>query len=101
MAVEKIRINTGSLSKTQKEVQAELDKIQSDMEKISDDMNTLNSMWTGDAHDAFVQSVSEDLSLLTEVCTVLQNIINYESSAVTEYDKCEQQVSEIIAQIRI
>ncbi|MCD7884784.1 MAG: WXG100 family type VII secretion target [Lachnospiraceae bacterium] len=101
MASAKIRVNTGSLSKTQKEVQAKLDKIRSDMDKISEDMATLNSMWTGDAHETFVQSVTEDLGLLTEVCTALQNIISFEGNAVTEYDKCEQQVADIIAQIRI
>ncbi len=101
MAAGKIKVNTVSLNKTKSEVQAKLDKIRSDMGKISENMSILNSMWTGDAHEAFVQTVGEDVSFLMEVCDSLQNIISYESNAVSEYNKCEQQVSEIISQIKI
>lgn len=101
MAVSKIRINTGSLDQTRRELQAKLDKIKKDIEQISDDMNTLNSMWTGDAHQAFQQSVTADIQFLEGACDGIQSIIRYESNAVTEYNKCEQQVADIIAQIRI
>lgn len=101
MAANKIRINTNSLDKTRKELQAKLDKIRKDIDQINNDMGTLNSMWEGDAHQTFQQRVTEDLQFLSEACDGIQNIINYESNAVTEYNKCEQQVSDLVAQIRI
>ena len=101
MASKKIKINTNSLNQTRKEIQARLDGIKKGMEQISDGMSTLNSMWTGEAHNAFEQKVNEDIVFLTSVCDSIQSIINYESNAVVEYNKCEQQVSELVAQIRV
>lgn len=97
----KIRINTGSLNSTKRDLQDKLTKIKNDMAQISEDMGALNSMWEGDAHQSFQERVNADIEYLTGVCDGIQNIINYESNAVTEYDKCEQQVSDLIAQIRI
>ncbi len=101
MAVNKIRVNTSSLSQTRRELQAKLDKIRKDIANISNDMNTLNSMWDGDAHEAFSRQVDSDISFLRDACNGIQSIINYESTAVTEYDKCEQQIADVISQIRI
>lgn len=101
MAANKIKVNTGSLDQTRKELQAKLDKIKKDIEQISNDMNILNSSWEGDSHEAFQQRVVEDIQFLLGACDSIQGIIGYESNAVTEYNKCEQQVADLIAQIRI
>jgi WXG100 family type VII secretion target len=101
MAANKIRVNTGSLDQTRKELQAKLDKVRKDIDHISDDMGTLNSMWEGDAHQAYVQSITDDMQVLSEVCEGIQSMIRYESNAVTEYGKCEQQVADVIAKISI
>jgi hypothetical protein len=58
-------------------------------------------MWEGDAHQAFAQQVSQDIDLLNAACDCISGIIGYESNAVTEYNKCEQKVSELVAQIKI
>ena len=101
MAVNKIRVNTNSLNHTRSELQAKLDKIKNDIKNISGNMATLNSMWEGEAHQAFAQQVDSDISFLTGACDRIQKIINFESTAVTEYDKCERQISDLISQIRI
>lgn len=101
MAESKIRVNTNNLNQTRQELQSKLDKIRNDIEQISANMSRLNSMWEGDAHQAFQQNVTSDIEYLTGACDSLQGIINYESTAVTEYNKCEQQVSDLISQIRI
>lgn len=64
-------------------------------------MGTLNSMWSGEAHDAFIQSAESDIQFLTSVCDSIQGIINYEGNAVKEYNECEQRVADLIAQIRV
>ena len=101
MAADRIKVNTSSLNQTSRELQAKLDKIRKDIEHISGDMNTLNSMWEGDAHEAFSRQVSDDIGFLNSACENIQHIINFENSAVTEYNRCENQVSDLIAQIRI
>ncbi|MCD7744501.1 MAG: WXG100 family type VII secretion target [Lachnospiraceae bacterium] len=93
-----IKVNTASLNRTRKEIRAKLVKLHSEMEELSAAVDALNSMWEGEAHAAFVNSLTEDMSLLSEVCAGLQSILDYEESAVTEYRKCEQQVSDMISQ---
>lgn len=101
MASNKIRVNTESLNSTCTRLQARLGKVKKDIENISGDMDKLNSMWEGDAHTAFSQSVSQDISDLLSACDGVQGIINYEDNAVTEYNKCENQVADLISQIQI
>lgn len=101
MGADKIRINTGSLNKTRNELQEKLNQVKKDIEQITADLNSLNAMWTGDAHAAFQGQTMADVQFLAGVCEGLQSIISYEGTAVTEYEKCEQQVSDLIAQIRI
>ena len=97
----KIRVNTGTLNQTRQTVQSRLSQIKKGMQQIEADMAALNAMWTGDAHNTFTASIATDLKYLQSACDGVQKVINYESNAVTEYNKCEQQVSEIISQIRI
>lgn len=101
MGADKIRINTGSLNKTRKELQEKLNQAKKDIEQITADLNSLNAMWTGDAHTAFQRQTMADVQFLAGVCDGLQGIISYEGTAVTEYDKCEQEVADLIARIRI
>ena len=101
MSAEKIRVNTDSLKHTQENVKSRLDGIKKDIENVTLKMSALNSVWTGTAHDTFVNEVNSDLAILNSVCDEIQAIINYEGNAVTEYNKCEKQVSDLIAQINI
>lgn len=97
----KIRINTGALNQTRQNVQNQLNQIKKEIEQISADMNELNGMWKGDAHETFQAAIQSDLQLLQDACESLRGVVQYESNAVTEYNKCEQQVNEMIAQIHV
>ena len=101
MAANKIRVNTNTLDHTRQTVQGRLNQMKRGLDQIIADMATMNSMWAGDAHDIFAVSIDEDIQYLQSACEGIQKVIEYESGAVTEYNKCEQQVSEIISQIRI
>lgn len=97
----KIKVNTGSLDQTRREIENRLNQTKKNIEQISQAMNALNAMWAGDAHTKFSTEAAEDIQQLQTMCDGVREIINYESNAVTEYNKCEQQVGEIISQIRI
>lgn len=101
MSANKIRVNTDSLNQTKRNLEEKLNSIRKAISDISEDMKTLNSMWMGEAHDAFVQNTDQDIQFLNNVCDGIQGIIDYEENAVTEYNKCEQQVAELIRQIQI
>ena len=97
----KIRVNTNSLHHTQQTVQGRLDQIKRGLDQIVADMATMNSMWAGEAHDVFEVSIDADIQYLQSACEGIQKVIEYERGAVTEFNRCEQQISEIISQIRI
>lgn len=101
MAANIIKVNTVSLARTRDEVQTRLDQVRKAMDQIAADMDALNSRWEGEAHQAFSRHVAEDIQFLAGGCDSIQEIIRYETNAVTEYDKCEQQVSDLIGQIRV
>lgn len=101
MAQNKIRVNTNSLDKTKQSLQEKLNNIKAAMEQIENDMTALNAMWSGEAHDAFVVSTDTDIQFLNNVCESIQNVIDYEETAVTEYNKCERQVADLIAKINV
>ena len=97
----KIRVNTNSLKATQDKIKDGLAGIKTDLSVIAEHMAELNALWTGEAHDTFVSEINSDITFLQSVCDVIQSVISYEGNAVTEYEKCENQVSELIAQIHI
>lgn len=97
----KIKVNTGSLDQTCKEIESRLNLMKKNMEQIEQDMNILNSMWTGEAHTTFTKAVSDDIQRFLTECDGVQEIVRYENNAVSEYNKCEQQIGELISQIRI
>lgn len=98
----KIKVNTSSLDATKQSIQAKLNTIQSNMDQLSGAMSRLNAMWSGDAYTATLNSVTNDLQFLQEVCKGLEkNVVKYEEKAVKEYNKCEQKVSSLISQISV
>ena len=101
MAGEKIRVNTNSLDQTRQAMENRLNNIKKAIGKITEDMATLNSMWDGEAHTAFDNAIKVDIRFLESACESIQGIVRYEDNAVREYNKCEQQVADIIAQISI
>lgn len=101
MAISRIKVDTGRLDQTRRELQGKLDKIRRDIDQIRDDMNTLNAMWIGEAHEAYEMTTEEDIQTLCALCDAMESVIRFENSAVTEYNKCERQVAELIAKIRI
>ena len=101
MAVSKIKVDTDRLDQTRKELQGKLDRIRKDIDQIREDMNTLNAMWTGEAHEAYEATTAEDIQAISALCDGMESVIRYESNAVTEYNKCERQVADLIAKIKI
>ena len=101
MAASKIKVNTDRLNQTRNSVQTRLELIVKNIQQISENMNALNATWTGDAHETFEKSTTSDIQKLQDVCKGLEGIVKYENNAVKEYNRCEQQVSDIIRQIRV
>ena len=95
-----IAVNTSTLSSDIETMQTQLNAVKKAAGKMYDSVNVLNSMWEGPAHDAFVTQFMTDQKDMLALCDTIQKI-NVMSEARNEYNTCENQVSGIVASIRI
>ena len=98
---DRIRVNTDRLRNTADTVNSLLSVTKNEIQKIVDSVNRMNSMWEWEANAAFNSSFKQDLTDLQTMCDEIAAIISFEDNACKEYTKCEQNVSELIAQIQI
>lgn len=101
MAVSKIKVNTATLKKDTDSISQMLKDIKRKMKAMQSDVNALNGMWTGDANKEFNKAFQDDIKDLSDVCDNIQSIIDYERKAKSEYDSCEQKVSDLIDSIAV
>ena len=101
MAIDKIKVNTNKLSNTTNDIEDALKDIKKKVNAMKADVKALNSMWTGDAYDAFDKAFQDDMKDLGTICDNIQSVIDYEKKAKTEYDSCEQKVSELVDSITV
>ena len=101
MAIDKIKVNTNKLKKTTDDIENSLKDIKNKISSMKSDVKALNSMWTGDAYDAFNKAFQDDITDLEKIYDNIQSIVDYEKKAKTEYDGCEQKVSELVDKITV
>ena len=97
----KIRVNTGSLQRTQTDVEGRIRDIETKLEAMLGDVSRMNAMWSGEANTAFNQAFQDDINTLKNLCGQLKKIARYEGNARKEYDTCEQKVSQLINGINV
>lgn len=98
---ETIKINTKTLGNDTDSVQKHLNQVLKMIQDMQKDVSEMNKMWTGAANSAFNQVFNDDIKLLLELSKSLQNIINYESTAITEYDNCENKIDSLISSMNV
>ena len=72
-----------------------------DMRKLSEVSMQLNSMWEGEAKQAFIMAVQDDIRRLSELITALEKFTTSTDTARGNYDTCEKNVSSIISSLRV
>lgn len=101
MAINKIAVNTNVLDQDIKKVDTELKKIRTELGKLDDEIKELDSMWDGQANKAFVKQYSSDYKAMIDL---LDDLVKYSSTLITAkntYNKCEQNVDEIVRSMDI
>ncbi|MBQ8982071.1 MAG: WXG100 family type VII secretion target [Lachnospiraceae bacterium] len=101
MAINKIAVNTNVLDQDIKKIDADLKSIRTELGKLNDEIKELDTMWDGQANKAFVKQYSDDY---TAMIGLLDDLVRYSSTLVTAkdtYNKCEQNVDEIVRSIDI
>ena len=84
-----------------RQIETAYDSVVNNAEAVMTSVNELNGMWKGTAHDVFVSAVAKDYESIKELCNTVSEIISCLNFAKGEYTKCEQEVNNEIASIRI
>lgn len=96
-----IKCNTNTLSTDKGEVARNIGQIKKSLETLRAISNRLDNMWDGEASVAYKAKLDGYIKELDGVCTSMNSVASYEEKAVTEYNKCEKDISGIIASIAI
>ncbi len=98
---DKIRVSTTQIGNAASNIGQIVSSMKSDIDSMFDGINGLNSMWDGDAHDAFVSSAQTDRERLLEVIDEINTIMQKLEEAQREYESCERTVASEIQSIQV
>ena len=76
-------------------------QISSAIDRLLQTLHALESMWEGNAKQAFSAAVNSDIAQLKELVRAMKTFNGKTSEAREEYDKCENAVAQIVASIRV
>lgn len=97
----KFDVETGQVNTMVQSYQETLNQISQNREKMYQALESLNGMWQGSAHDAFIAQYQSDNQEMQQLIRELQRVAENISKARAEYDTCEQNVKSEIAAIQI
>lgn len=64
-------------------------------------IENLNGMWSGAAHDAFVQATAVDATTIEALIDSIEHLISCMENARGKYDTCQDTVNGLIQSIRL
>lgn len=98
---DEIRCNTSTLATDNGDVDGYIRQIRANKAQIENIVRRLDSMWDGDASEAFKVRMIDQMNQLENYCVSLESVSNYEKNAVTEYEQCIRDVDGIISSISV
>ena len=72
-----------------------------DFESFVNHITALNGMWTGEAHDAFMNRFDQDKAEVENMLDYIKEIHAALKYADTEYSRCEREVAGFINEINV
>lgn len=99
--MEYIEITTQALEKDINSMTESLKSVIEQMKVMVEDMKELNHMWTGAASSAYSVQFMQDCERMNEVQEMMFGYLTRLEEAESEYNRCENMVSDIIRTIRI
>ena len=101
MAENIIAVDTAILKTDVDSITAEINGLRTVRQKIDSEVQQLGSMWDGTAKQAFMAAVQSDLAILDDITASLTELTGSTDDARSDYEKCEENVSNFVASIRI
>lgn len=101
MSIKYIEVSTDQLDADRGDMETGLQKIREQFNRLFEEMQALDAMWEGTAKQTFQAQFAGDCEIANDVCNNLGKYIESMKNASREYKKCENDVAEIIAAIKI
>lgn len=101
MAGKKIKVNTNNLKNDANEVLELTKQAKANIKKMYDAVSELDGMWDGPANEAFMNQFRNDYEAFIDLCSYVENLSSKMKSSSNEYNKCEDNVYQLINKIKI
>ncbi len=96
-----IQIDTDKLNSDAKEVKSHITSIRSQLKALKEQALLLDGMWSGPGSEAFKAAFHSDLAALETIIENLNHLNEYENDVLRRFQRCERNVKETIAEIRL
>ena len=97
---QRIAINTSVLERDTNEINNLIEKLNSISNAVYEDVEQLHTMWEGTAHAVLVLQFAKDYEYVKNTILWLRNYREELEYAKKEYNKAEQDVSNLIQHLR-
>lgn len=101
MATKTIEVNTTSLRNDILSLDQEIAGLKKNMQALRSAAAQLSTSWDGSAKEAFIRAVQNDIGMLEQLIGAIEQFNDKVDASRTEYDRCENAVSGLIASIRV
>lgn len=101
MSVKNFRIDTAELRRDRQAMERELNALEIEIKNIYNKVHELDSMWDGSANQAFNIQFKTDYEGIKKVLSEMGKFINKMDSAYNKYEKCENEIEDVLGAIRI
>lgn len=98
---DRIEIETRSLAQDRDTIQSQTEGLKTKMNQMQEQMERLSGMWEGPAKEAFMTQFQTDYAYMMDFLAEMNKYVQAMTYAENEYNKCENDVAQIVAAIQI
>lgn len=96
-----IEVETRSLGQDMDNIQNQIQAVRGKIGQLKNSMEVLSGMWEGPAKEAFMTRFYIDYEFMQDFLKEMDRYVQAMSYAQQEYDKCENEVAQIVEAIQI
>lgn len=101
MAADYMEVDTQELEHDRQTIETEVRQIGIWKQRLEKEMALLWSMWDGPAHEEFRRQMENDREVLEQFLREIESLMQMMTYAVQQYHRCEEQVEQALASVRI
>lgn len=98
---DRIEIETRLLAQDKESIRDQVQQLRKQKDQLQEKMEQLSGMWEGPAKETFLAQFLSDCEYMDSFFSELDTYVQAMEYAEKEYDKCEDDVAQIIAAIEI